>query len=140
MTEGFIKRIGRLISASSNAVIDSIESSAPQLVMEESIREIDSAMKDVRDQLGKVEAAKYLSSKSLNRDNSNHAELQGQIQIAIDEGRDDLAEAAISKQMDIEAKLPILEKSITDDEAEIRELNSYINALQAKKREMKKLN
>ncbi len=136
MAEGLIKRIGRIISASSNAIVDSIESAAPQLVMEESIREVDAAISDVRIQLGKIEAAKYLSSKSLNRENTKHSELQSQIQIALEVSRDDLAEAAIAKQMDIESLLPILEKSIADDENEITELNSYINALQAKKREM----
>jgi len=136
MAEGLIKRIGRIISASSNAFVDSIENAAPQLVMEESIREIDAAISDVREQLGKIEAAKYLSSKSLNRENTKHSELQSHIQIALDAARDDLAEAAISKQMDIESLLPVLEKSIADDENEISELNSYISALQAKKREM----
>ena len=135
MAEGLIKRIGRIISASSNAFVDSIENAAPQLVMEESIREIDAAVSDVREQLGKIEAAKYLSSKSLNRESTKHSELQSHIQIALDAARDDLAEAAISKQMDIESLLPVLEKSIADDENEITELNSYISALQAKKRE-----
>ncbi len=136
MAEGLIKRIGRIISASSNAVVDSIENAAPQLVMEESIREIDAAISDVREQLGKIEAAKYLSSKSLNRENTKHSELQSHIQVALEASRDDLAEAAIAKQMDIESLLPVLEKSIADDENEITELNSYISALQAKKREM----
>ncbi len=136
MAEGLIKRIGRIISASSNAVVDSIENAAPQLVMDESIREIDAAISDVREQLGKIEAAKYLSSKSLNRENTKHGELQSHIQVALEASRDDLAEAAIAKQMDIESLLPVLEKSIADDEGEITELNSYISALQAKKREM----
>lgn len=137
MSEGLMKRIGRIISASTNAVVDSIENAAPQLVMEQAIREIDEAIQEVKEQLGKLEAAKYLSTKTLNRDNEKHAELQAQIQVAVDAGRDDLAEAAIAKQMDIEAQLPILERSIQEDDAEIVELTSYINALQAKKREMK---
>lgn len=137
MSEGLIKRIGRIISASTNALVDNIENAAPQLVMEQAIREIDGAIQEVKEQLGKLEAAKYLSSKSLNRENEKHAELQAQIQVAIDASRDDLAEAAIAKQMDIEAQLPVFEKSILEDEAEIAELTSYINALQGKKREMK---
>lgn len=137
MSEGLIKRIGRIISASTNALVNNIENAAPQLVMEQAIREIDGAIQEVKEQLGKLEAAKYLSSKSLNRENEKHAELQAQIQVAIDASRDDLAEAAIAKQMDIEAQLPVLEKSILEDEAEIAELTSYINALQGKKREMK---
>ncbi len=136
MSEGLLKRIGRLVSASANSLVDSLENAAPTMVMEEAIREIDSAIADVRAQLGKVEAARYLSTKSLNTDNSRHAELQAQIEVAVAQGRDDLAEAAIARQMDIEAMIPVVEKSIADSDAEINELNSYIQALQAKKREM----
>uniref|UniRef100_UPI00257D294C PspA/IM30 family protein n=1 Tax=Thalassolituus sp. UBA2009 TaxID=1947658 RepID=UPI00257D294C len=136
MSEGLLKRIGRLVSASANSLVDSLENAAPTMVMEEAIREIDSAIADVRAQLGKVEAARYLSAKSLNADNSRHAELQAQIEVAVAQGRDDLAEAAIARQMDIEAMIPVVEKSIADSDAEINELNSYIQALQAKKREM----
>ena len=127
MPEGYIARIGRLVAASANTLIDSLENVAPVMVMEQTIREIDEAIEEVRQQLGKTEAARYLSSQSL---------LQEQIEIAVNEGRDDLAEAAIARQMDIEAMLPVVEKSITDADAEIVELNSYIQALQAKKREM----
>lgn len=136
MPEGYITRIGRLISASANTLIDSLENVAPQMVMEQTIREIDDVIAEVRQQLGKVEAARYLSSQSLNKDNTRHVELQEQIDVAVNAGRDDLAEAAISRQLDIEAMIPVVEKSITDADAEISELNSYIQALQAKKREM----
>ncbi|MCX2802479.1 PspA/IM30 family protein [Microbulbifer thermotolerans] len=137
MKEGLVKRISRIISASVNALVDSVENATPQLVMEQAIREIDEAIQDVRDQLGKAEAAKYLSSKALNDENSRHSSLAEQIDIAVREGRDDLAEVAIAKQMDIEAQLPVLEKAIADADAEINELNAYISALQGKKREMR---
>jgi phage shock protein A len=136
MSEGLIKRISRLVSASANSLVDSIESAAPQMVMEEAIREIEAATKDVRIQLGKLEASKYLSTQTLNKDNEKHAELQAQIEVAVQQSRDDLAEVAIAKQMDIEAMIPVIEKNIAEDDAEIKELESYISALQAKKREM----
>lgn len=136
MSKGYITRIGRLISASANTLIDSLENVAPLMVMEQTIREIDEAIADVRQQLGKTEAARYLSTQSLNKDNTQHTELQEQIEVAVNAGRDDLAEVAIARQMDIEAMIPVIEKSIADADAEITELNSYIQALQAKKREM----
>ncbi|TLM75610.1 PspA/IM30 family protein [Microbulbifer harenosus] len=137
MKEGLIKRISRIISASANALVDSVENATPQLVMEQAIREIDDAIAEVRDQLGKAEAAKYLSSKALNDENARHATLSEQIEVAVQQGRDDLAEAAIAKQMDIEAQIPVLEKAIAESDREISELSSYISALQGKKREMR---
>ncbi|WP_346838363.1 PspA/IM30 family protein [Microbulbifer sp. SAOS-129_SWC] len=137
MKEGLVTRISRLISASANALVDSVENATPQLVMEQAIRELDDAIAEVRDQLGKAEAAKYLSSKTLNTENNRHSALAGQIDVAVKENRDDLAEAAIAKQMDIEAQLPVLEKAIAEADAEIGELNAYISALAGKKRDMR---
>ncbi|GAA6133861.1 hypothetical protein NBRC116188_06500 [Oceaniserpentilla sp. 4NH20-0058] len=136
MPEGYITRIGRLVSASANTLINSLENAAPLMVMEETIREIDQAIEEVRQELGRAEAARYLSSQSLNKDNARHTELQEQIEVAVNAGRDDLAEAAIARQMDIEAMIPVVEKSIVDSDAQILELNSFIQALQAKRREM----
>lgn len=49
---------------------------------------------------------------------------------------DDLAEAGIAEQMDIEARLPVLENTIADCAAQEKELEGFIAALQAKRREM----
>lgn len=136
MNEGLLSRIGRLVSASANSLVDSLENTAPAMVMEQAMREIDQAIDDVRQQLGKVEASRYLSSKSLARQNQRHDELDAQINVAVKEARDDLAEAAIAKQMDIEAQIPVIEKALAEDDSNIAELNGYIEALQAKKREM----
>ena len=57
--------------------------------------------------------------------------------MALTNERDDLAEAAVSNQLDIEAQIPILEHTITECGENERELEGYIVALQAKKREMK---
>ena len=47
-----------------------------------------------------------------------------------------IAEVAIAQQLDIEAKIPVLESAIEDDAAKERELESYVSALKAKRREM----
>jgi phage shock protein A len=65
-----------------------------------------------------------------------HETLSEQAAIALQEGREDLAEAAVAKQMDIEAQLPVMEKSLLEATEQMKELEGYIAALQAKKREM----
>ena len=137
MAESIINRVGRIISGSANALIDAVENASPSLVMEQAIREIDQAIDDVRLELGKVIVSKHLASKRLSEKNSRHEEFSDKIKIAIDQDRDDLAEAAIAVQLDIEAQIPILENTIAQSAEREVELESYINALQAKKREMK---
>ena len=40
MKERLIKRVGRIISGSFNAVVDAIENAAPETVMEQALREM----------------------------------------------------------------------------------------------------
>jgi phage shock protein A len=136
MKEGLIARVGRIVSGSVNSLIDAIENAAPETVMEQAIREIDGAIGDVRAELGKVAAAKHLASTRLAEARRQHEGLSEKIELAIKESREDLAEAAIARQLDLEAQFPVLESSINESGSQEKELESYIAALQAKKREM----
>ncbi|MBK2267822.1 PspA/IM30 family protein [Francisella philomiragia] len=137
MAKGLTKRVARIISGSVNAVVDAVENVAPEVVMEQAIREVDGVIEEVRNELGKVAVAKHLANKQLVEKNTNHEDLGNKIKIAIDEKREDLAEVAISAQLDIEAQIPVLETTIVECVEKEKELESYILALQAKKREMK---
>lgn len=136
MKESLTGRVGRIISGSANALVGALESMAPELVMEEAIRDIDGVMDDVRAELGRQIANKHLASTRLMDENRKHTDLAGNIELAVSEGRDDLAEAAIAVQLDIEAQRPVLESTIADCSVSERELEGYVRALQAKKREM----
>jgi phage shock protein A len=136
MKENIAGRVSRIISGSINALIDAVENAAPETVMEEAIREIDGAIDEVRAELGRVIASKHLANTRLMEENRKHEELTEKIELAVQEEREELAEAAISKQMDIEVQIPVLESAIADGIAQEQELEGYISALQAKKREM----
>ena len=137
MNESVTVRVGRLISGSMNALIDAVENAVPEAVMEEAIREIDSAIDDVKAELGRVVASKHIANKRLMDENRKYEKLAENIEIAIREDREDLASAAVSQQLDIEAQIPVLESTIADCSGQEKELEGYINALQAKKREMR---
>ncbi|CCK79110.1 PspA/IM30 family protein [Desulfobacula toluolica] len=137
MKEKLISRVGRIISGSVHSLIDSLENSAPETVLSESIREIESAIDDVQNELGLIVAKKHLATSKLMEENKKHEDLSEKTKIAIKENRDDLAEAAIARQLDIEAQIPILETTVDDCKTQEKELENYIHALQAKKREMK---
>ena len=136
MSETLSRRVGRLVSGGFHALIDAAENLAPEAVMNESIREIERAVDEVRAELGKVLAQKHLAAKKMADESNRHEAIDANLQAAVDAGRDDLAEAGIAEQMDIEARLPILENTIADCAAQEKELDGFIAALQAKKREM----
>ena len=130
-------RVGRIISGSAKKVVEILESATPEIVMEEAINEIDGAILEVREELGRTEAEKHRSTKLLSDYTTKLEELANQINLALDKDREDLAEAAVQRQLDIESQQPVLNKSIEEADNKIVELNNYVSALQAKKREMR---
>lgn len=136
MTETIKTRVGRVIAGSVHALIDSIEDQAPEAMMEQSIREADTVIDDVRHELGLVSANRHLSQQQHASLNSQHATLASQIDEALTAGRDDLARAAVARQLDIEAQLPVLETTLGEYTRQEGELQGYVAALLAKKREM----
>jgi len=136
MKESIGARVGRIISGSFNAIVDAVESAAPEVVMKEAIREVESAIEDVKAEYGKVIAQKHMATKSLAAENEKLEDMNEKAQFAVDEGKDDLAKAALKKVMQAESQIPILEKTIAGCLEQEKELESYIKALQGKKEEM----
>jgi len=129
-------RVKRIITGSASALISSIEDMAPEMIMEEAIREIELAAEDVRAEHGKEMSSRHLVRLRLEEEQTKHEELQKEIALAAKEGRDDLAEAGIEKQLSIEAQFPILETSIQEHTNNIAELEGFTDALKGKRSEM----
>ena len=136
MSESLARRVARLVSGGFHAMLDKAEDCIPEAVMQENIRELERTIDEVRTELGKVLAQKHLATKKLADENNRHEQLAGQIANALDVGREDLAKAGIAEQLDIEARLPVLEQSLADCSSQERELDAFVAALLAKKREM----
>lgn len=137
MKEKITGRVGRIISGGFHALLDAVESTAPEVVMEQALREVDEAIADVRNELGKVIANKHLANSRLMQVNQKCEELNEKVELAVTTERDDLAEAAIAQQLDFEVQIPILESQVSELSGQEKELEGYIAALQGKKREMK---
>lgn len=136
MAETIASRVSRIIVGGAHALLDKAENLAPEAVMSQSIREIDQVVGEVRVDLGKAEAAKHLVLSQFSKLNGEHEKLADQVDMAVSQGRDDLASAAIARQTDIEDLLPVLQKSLDEQSERAAELESYVVALLAKKREL----
>lgn len=136
MNESVTRRVARLISGNINALLEAAENSSPEIVMKESVREIQDAISEIKDSLGKSIVESKMISDKIKQLKETHAQLLEQSKIAIKEDREDLAKVAISKQMDIEAQKPILEENLKEVNASIKKDEEYILALQGKIREM----
>ncbi|MTI15805.1 PspA/IM30 family protein [Rhodobacteraceae bacterium RKSG542] len=136
MGETLISRVGRLVSGTATSIIEAVENKAPDIVMGEAIREIEEAVTEVRGALGDAAVRRHHASQRLSETNRSHEELAEKITLALANGKDDLAKAGIARQIDLEAQIPILEKTVVEASEEEKELDNSIKALQARKREM----
>jgi phage shock protein A len=136
MAESLRTRVSQIIVGSVHALIDKIEDQAPETVMEQAIRRVDTVMEEVRHELGVVAANRHLAQRQHAELNRRHLELTTNAEDAVSLNRDDLARAAITKQLDLEAQLPVIEGTLQDLAKQEKDLSGYIDALTAKKREM----
>lgn len=136
MGDTLARRVGRLVSGGFHALVDAAENSLPEASMNEAIRELERTLDEVRQELGKVSAQKHLANKRLFGESNRHEALLDNIQAALTQQRDDLAAAGIAEQMDIEARVPVLESTIADMVGQEKELEAFVVALQAKQRQM----
>lgn len=136
MVDTLRTRVGRVVAGSVHALLDRIEDQAPEAMMQQAVRELDKVADDVRQELGRAAANRHLAQQQHADLNRRHAELSAQIEHALAQEREDLARAAVARQLDIEAQLPVLEATLGDLAKEEAELKGYADALQGKKRDM----
>jgi phage shock protein A len=136
MSDSLKTRVGRVIAGGAHAILDRIEDKAPEAMMEQAIRDAEAVIDDVRHELGVVSANRHLSQQRHAGLNARHTALTAQSHEALASGREDLAKAAVARLLDIEAQLPVLEATLSDYLLREGELQGYVAALLAKKREM----
>ena len=136
MAESLAVRVTRILAGSAHALLDSLEDMAPEATMRQAMREIDQVLADVRLDLGKAEAAKHLILTHINRLNSENEQLASHIETALEQGEEELARAGIERQTLIDDQTPVLQHSLGEQQDKSRELEGYITALLAKRREM----
>ena len=136
MSETLISRVKRLVSGAVYDGVEAIEAAMPETAMREAIREIDRTIDDVREELRKVTGERHIAGKRIKLSNDKIQSLGDKIETALSADREDLAQAAIERQIDLEAQIPVLEETQEDATKRIAELNGYISALQGRMSEM----
>jgi phage shock protein A len=136
MADTLRTRVARVIAGGAHALLDKIEDTAPVAMLEQSVREVEGITDEVRAELGRAVANRHLAQQQHLNLNAEHEALNASIAKALEASREDLAKPAISRQIDIEAQLPVLESSLADLASQEKELSGFVDALMGKKREM----
>ena len=136
MVDSLRSRVSRVIVGSVHAMLDKIEDQAPEPMMEQAIRKVDAVIGEVREELGVVTANRHLAQRHHAELNRRHLDMSTSAEEAVALQREDLARAAIARQLDVEVQMPIVEGNLQDLARQEKELSGYVDALLGKKREM----
>lgn len=136
MADTLSSRVQRIIAGTASSIIGAIEDLSPEMIMEQAIVEVERTIEAVEIEKDRVLAGRLLIENRIKDAGEEYNKLAEDIEIATESGRDDLAKAGINRQLDIEAQVPVLKSSIEESVKEENENESFIAALQAKKREM----
>ncbi|HEX5513090.1 MAG TPA: PspA/IM30 family protein [Gammaproteobacteria bacterium] len=136
MKQSLVERIGQLIRANTHALVNALDDGAPDLLVEQALRNVDATIEEARHALGQVLSKQHHATQQLAQLTSERELLAAQAEQAVRASRDDLAILAIERQIDIEAQLPQLQATIADCLANEAEYNRHIAALQNQRQEL----
>lgn len=136
MAESVFDRVRRLLSGKIEDTVDNMERAGGESVMREAIREVDRAIDEVRLNQENTMARRLQAARQHENLTKHAAELGKKAKFAVSESRDDLAEAALTRQIECEAQLATL-TGVQDSSREIESrLAESLEALRARKQQM----
>lgn len=136
MAESIFARVRRVVSGKMEDGVDEVERAHSDTVMREAIREVDRAIDEVRREQDAAVMRRLQATRQQDLCAKRAGELTGKAQFALAEGREDLAQGALSRQVDLEAeaeKLDAVQELARNQEAKLEE---SLSALRARKKQM----
>ena len=136
MAESIFSRVGRLLSARIEDSVDAMERANNDGVMREAIREVDRTIDAVRADQERAMTRRLQAARQGEMIGRKLEELTVKARFAVESGRDDLAEGALKRQVDLEAETGRLEQVQVHAREEEARLDESLAALRARKAQM----
>jgi phage shock protein A len=136
MAESIFLRVRRVISGSVEDVVDAMERAGGTSVMREAIREVDRAIDEVRAEHEAAAARRLQAMRQQRMFRERLTALEEKARFAIGENRDDLAEAAVARQLEFEAQAERMDSVQSEAAEEARRLEECLSALDERKARM----
>ena len=138
MAEPIFLRVRRLLSATAEDGVDALERASGGGVMREAIRQVDRALDEVRiEQEAAADRGAHAARRQA-RIRERLADLDEKARFALGKGRDDLAEAALASQLDLEAELGRLDSVRAEAAEQKGRLDACLAELAARKQVMER--
>ncbi len=136
MTESVLKRVKRIISGKVEDSIDAMERAGGTGVMREAIRETERAIEEVKRERDEVTVRRLQAVRQQKMFKDRLEALTEKAEFALSEDREDLARAALSRQVDFEAQIGNLEKTEQLASEQEREWEEALAELEVRKARM----
>lgn len=138
MGEPLFVRMKRVISANVEGAMGKAESASASSLMRHAIREVETMIGRARadQQAARTRAEQAADEQKIVR--AQIQELGAQARFAVEKGRADLAEAALSRQIDLEAQVARLDRIRADSATEVADLEEDVERLAVRKTEMER--
>ena len=136
MAESIFTRVGRLLSARVEDSVDAMERANSDGVMREAIREVDRTIDAVRGDQERAMTRRLQAVRQQDMIARKVEELTTKARFAVEGGRDDLAEGALKRQIDLEQQTGRLDDIQTLAREEEAKLEESLAALRARKSQM----
>lgn len=136
MSEPIFLRVRRVLSASAEDAVDALERASGASVMRETIRQVARAQDEVRTEQEALAARVAQAKRQQGLARERIGDLNEKARFSLGKGRDDLAEAALSRLLDLEAELARLDRVQADAAEQAVRLDQCAAALAQRKAQM----
>lgn len=139
MAESVFARVQRLLSAKVEDTVDRMEHSGGEGVMREAIREVDRAIDELRTDHDAAMTRRLQAARQEQMVRGKIDQLGEKAKFAVDQSRDDLAEAALTRQIEFEAEIDKLQTVQGASRDQEQKLQDGMTALKTRKGQMQEV-
>jgi len=138
MTDSIFVRVQRVVSSGLDSVVCTAEQMSGTALMRQALRDMDEALARAKQEAQAARARRIQTEHQLLCAAAEADTLKEQARFAMGQRREDLAQAAIARQIDVEAMVARLEKSRAEAVAEESRLDETLAGLKHRKAQMEK--
>jgi phage shock protein A len=136
MADSIFVRVQKVVSGGLDSAVGSAEQLSGTSLMRQAIRDMEDAIAKARDGAEAARARRLQAEHQAGAAKQQLATLKEQARFALGKGRDDLAEAAIARQIEVEAQLARLDAARAEAAVEERRLEESRTELNLRKGRM----
>lgn len=138
MADSIFIRVSQVLSAKKEEMVGAVERASGPSLMRQAILEVDRAADQVERKREEAVDRREQAVRQQQAVRQRLDTLEEQARFALSKGREDLAEAAVSRQIDFEAELERLKTIQTESGAEIKRYDETLADLKVRKKQMEK--